>query len=182
MRNARFEGGYVILPEKGFSLNLSTFNLEDLMVLYNSFYGTLHQTYPAEGNHITSFSLQTLPVPEIRSNSVIVKLDSALLVRSHDRKLNRDRFLAFSDDLFFNCLQDTVALALERDQLNFSLDGFAFRPIKPRKTVVDHYHMKVTANTGTYQLEGNPALLNYLLLSGLGSATGSGHGKFRVIA
>lgn len=182
IRNARFEGGYVILPEKCFSLNLSTFNIHDLMVLYNAFYGTLHQTYPAEGNSITSDSLRTLYIPEIKSNRVLVKLDSALLVRSHDRELNRDRFLAFSDQQFFPCLLDTVTLALERDHQNISLDGFSFQPVKPRKTVVDHYRMKVTANTGTYQLEGDPALLNYLLLSGLGSATGSGHGKFRVIA
>ncbi|MDD3586743.1 MAG: CRISPR-associated endoribonuclease Cas6 [Thermoguttaceae bacterium] len=182
IRNARFEGGFVILPEKCFSLNLSTFDLRDLMVLYNAFYGTLHQTYPADGNCITSENLRTLYVPEIKSSSVIVKLDSALLVRSHDRELNRDRFLAFSDAQFPACLHNTVALALERDHLNLSLDGFAFRPVKPRKTVVDHFRMKVTANTGTYQLEGDPALLNYLLLSGLGSATGSGHGKFRVIA
>ena len=182
IRGARFEQGRLILPEKSFSLYLSTFKLDDLMTLYNAFYGTLRQKFPAERNSITAVSLDTPSVPEIKSNCVLVKLDSALLVREHNHGLNRDRFLAFSDDRFFDCLRENVALALERGRLNLSLDGFDFRPVHPRKTVVAHYQMKVTANTGVYQLTGNPPLLNYLLLSGIGSATGSGHGKFHVLA
>lgn len=182
IRGARFEQGRLILPEKSFSLYLSTFKLDDLMTLYNAFYGMLRQKYPAERNSITAVSLDTPFVSEIKSNRALVKLESALLVRAHDRERNRDRFLAFSDDRFLDCLRESVALALERDRLDLSLDGFDFRPVQPRKTVIAHFQMRVTANTGVYQLTGNPPLLNYLLLSGIGSATGSGHGKFRVLA
>lgn len=112
-----------------------------------------------------------------------IKFDSALLVRTHDREHNRDRFLAFDDMHFDESLTNIVALALERDQLKLSLDKFALHPINAKKTVISHFQdLKVTANMGIFQLEGNPSLLNYLLLAGLGSATGSGHGKFHVIA
>lgn len=179
---ARFEQNTLIAPDNFFSLWLSTYLLSDLMTLYNAFLGTLHLPYPAENNTITPQSLQLPLVPEIRSNRVVVKFDSALLVRSHDRQANRDRFLAFNDALFEETIRQSAASALERGRLDLRLDGFTIHPVKPRKTVISFFReMKVTANTGLFELQGDPALLNFLLLAGLGSATGSGHGKFHVI-
>lgn len=65
---ARFERNCLILPEKSFSLYLSTYDIRDFMLIYNSLLGMLHITYPATDNSITAISIRTPFVPEIMSN------------------------------------------------------------------------------------------------------------------
>lgn len=180
----KFKDDSVFLGENAFSFFLSTCDVFDLMRLYNAFVGFYQrrERYPTQENAIWVSWIGTTELPEIRGDGALIKFDSSLLVRRHDRETNVDKFLSFQDEEFVEAIRATTEAALERSGCKTLVDSLDIRPINAKKTVVRYFNdMKVTGNIGTYAISGTPELLNFLLLSGVGSATGSGHGKFRVL-
>ena len=55
-------------------------------------------------------------------------------------------------------------------------------PIRPKKTVVKHYNQFIESSIGSFILEGNPAVLDYLYKACVGSRRSSGFGLFEVIS
>ena len=180
----KFKDDSIFLGENTFSFFLSTCDVVDLMRLYNAFVGFYRrrERYPAQDNAIWASWIGTSELPGITGSSALIKFDSSLLVRRHDRETNGDKFLSFQDEGFVETIRAAAEAALRRSGRKTPVDSFDFQPVNAKKTVVRYFNdMKVTGNIGTYAISGTPELLNFLLLSGVGSATGSGHGKFRVL-
>lgn len=182
--NPRFERGGVRLGNNSFSFFLSTYDLVDLMKLYNAFVGCYqrHERFPMDGNSMEISWIGTTEIPAIVGNRALIKFDSSLLARRHDRETNRDKFLGFEDEGFIESLRASAEIAVRNAGVKTDVNLLELRPVNAKKTVVHYFRdMRVTGNIGTYEISGEPELLNFLLLSGVGSATGSGHGKFRVM-
>lgn len=179
--NPKFEKECILLGENYFRVFFSTCEMRDLLLFYNAFLASHGKTYPMSGNRMVLREIYMNNLPKIQSSPIVIKFDSALLVRFHDRDANRDEYLAFSDARFGAVLKENLAYTLQRSGYDFPLDDFEIMPVKAGKTVVSHFGMRVNANTGIFLLNGSPQLLEHLFLSGLGSAANSGHGKFRVI-
>lgn len=171
----------IILKKNSFSLRFSTSDITSFMELYNAFLVQRRKWYPMGQNTIMLVEVKALPIPKIRTSCVTIRMESPLLVRVHNRANNRDRFLDASHEDFSSVLKTNTESLLEKLGLFYSTEGFLITPLEPKKTVIPHFGLRVNANLGVYQLQGSPELLNWLLLSGLGSSTASGHGKFQVI-
>ncbi|MBR0225927.1 MAG: hypothetical protein IJL92_07720 [Thermoguttaceae bacterium] len=180
----RFTRDWIFLGGNSFSFFLSTYDYADLMNLYNAFLGVYarRESYPAHYNFLRIANLVTLEMPVIAGNRALIKFDSALLARRHDREKNTDDFLSYNSEGFVDSLRFSADAAVKLAGLSLPVDDLELIPIAPRKTVVHYFNgMRVTGNVGEYEIRGSTELLNFLLLCGLGSATGSGHGKFRVV-
>lgn len=110
--SAKFEKERILLGENYFKMFFSTHDLRDLLLFYNVFLQRVNGSFPMAANTFTLRSLYTPSVAEIQKSQVMVKFDSPLLVRFHDKEANRDTFLAYFDERFADVLKENLAVTL----------------------------------------------------------------------
>ena len=174
----QFGKGRIKLSEARFTIYLSAYNLTEYIILYNALLEKRNIWYPFGDNKLLLLDLVTAKIPFISGTSMLVKADSPILVRKHSPD-NQDKYLTFENEGFSEAILETIQCAT--DGLDIPTAGFFIEPVQPKKTVIYHYGMCVNANIGIYKVDGGPELLNYLLLSGIGAATNSGHGKIHAV-
>ena len=71
-----------------------------------------------------------------------------------------------------------------KNTFNFEVaeDSVKIEPVKARKTVVNTFQNKITANVGIFRLKGDLQILNLLYALGVGSRRSQGYGCFEVVS
>lgn len=172
----KFEKDYIKLADTLFKVYISTYDMGEYITLYNALNAMRKKKYSFKDNTVQLEDISAINVPMISSDSVIVKADSPIIARKHTDD-NKDVFLSYSDEEFNQAILNTIESAVKDKPIRTA--GFSIQPVEAKKTVIYHYGMRINANIGSYRITGTPELLNFLLLSGIGSATNSGHGKVR---
>ena len=93
-----------------------------------------------------------------------------LCIRDHNKETNKDNHYVYSDEKFNEQLK--VVLKNQISQTGFSkdiVDSIKFSPINCKKVLVKHYDTYIDTTVGSFLLEGNPLLLQYLYDVGMGS-------------
>ena len=120
-------------------------------------------------NSITLKQIHQQREAKITSSKVIFKT-YGLCVRDHNKETNKDKYYVYSDEKFNEQLK--VVLKNQISQAGFSkdiVDSIKFSPINCKKVLVKHYDTYVDTTVGSFLLEGNPLLLQYLYDVGMGS-------------
>ena len=120
-------------------------------------------------NSITLKQIHQQREQKITSSKVIFKT-YGLCIRDHNKETNKDNHYVYSDEKFNEQLK--VVLKNQISQTGFSkdiVDSIKFSPISCKKDLVKHYDTYVETTVGSFLLEGNPLLLQYLYDVGMGS-------------
>ena len=120
-------------------------------------------------NSITLKQIHQQREQKITSSKVIFKT-YGLCIRDHNKETNKDNHYVYSDEKFNEQLK--VVLKNQISQTGFSkdiVDSIKFSPINCKKVLVKHYDTYVYTTVGSFLLEGNPLLLQYLYDVGMGS-------------
>ena len=120
-------------------------------------------------NSITLKQIHQQIEQKITSSKVIFKT-YGLCIRDHNKETNKDNHYVYSDEKFNEQLK--VVLKNQISQTGFSkdiVDSIKFSPINCKKVLVKHYDTYVDTTVGSFLLEGNPLLLQYLYDVGMGS-------------
>ena len=120
-------------------------------------------------NSITLKQIHRQREQKITSSKVIFKT-YGLCIRDHNKETNKDNHYVYSDEKFNEQLK--VVLKNQISQTGFSkdiVDSIKFSPINCKKVLVKHYDTYVDTTVGSFLLEGNPLLLQYLYDVGMGS-------------
>ena len=120
-------------------------------------------------NSITLKQIHQQREQKITSSKVIFKT-YGLCIRDHNKETNKDNHYVYSDEKFNEQLK--VVLKNQISQTGFSkdiVDSIKFSPINCKKVLVKHYDTYVDTTVGSFLLEGNPLLLQYLYVVGMGS-------------
>ena len=120
-------------------------------------------------NSITLKQIHQQREQQITSSKVIFKT-YGLCIRDHNKETNKDNHYVYSDEKFNEQLK--VVLKNQISQTGFSkdiVDSIKFSPINCKKVLVKHYDTYVDTTVGSFLLEGNPLLLQYLYDVGMGS-------------
>ena len=120
-------------------------------------------------NSITLKQIHQQREQKITSSKVIFKT-YGLCIRDHNKETNKDNHYVYSDEKFNEQLK--VVLKNQISQTVFSkdiVDSIKFSPINCKKVLVKHYDTYVDTTVGSFLLEGNPLLLQYLYDVGMGS-------------
>ncbi|WP_312258378.1 CRISPR-associated endoribonuclease Cas6 [Romboutsia ilealis] len=120
-------------------------------------------------NSITLKQIHQRREQKITSSKVIFKT-YGLCVRDHNKETNKDNHYVYSDEKFNEQLK--VVLKNQISPAGFSkdiVDSIKFSPINCKKVLVKHYDTYVDTTVGSFLLEGNPLLLQYLYDVGMGS-------------
>lgn len=181
--HAQFYGKKIILgPEQNAILYFSTNDVKLGLNFFNTFQWL-------KGRSPLSFNCQLnvkvgkvfdVPLPTITSSRVIFKTMSPLVVRRQDGYFLSCTSQSVSAE-FTKALITSVQAHLTSANLAARAEQLNFKPIKMRKTVMQPFGQFVEASIGTFELSGDPVLLNELFNSGLGGKRGSFAGMLGLV-
>lgn len=120
--------------------------------------------------------------PIIDNNKILVKMNSPLLIRSHCGVSNKDYYYSYVSESFTKEAKRVIRFQLDREGFaDDYLKGLKITPIKCKKVIVKHYNCMLEASLGNFMLEGNPAVLRYLVMNGVGSRKSEGFGMMELL-
>ncbi|MDL2310878.1 CRISPR-associated endoribonuclease Cas6, partial [Peptostreptococcaceae bacterium OttesenSCG-928-C18] len=154
------------------------------LILYNSFLENRgKEVLFSEGSNYMQLNKVTkINEPEVYGNKVLIKMNSPLLVRKHDRESNLDKYYCYDNAKFKEELESNIKRQLQRQGFSKEfVEGVQVVPVKCKKVVVKHYGCKLDGNLGNFIIEGNSLILNYLLKAGIGSRHSEGFGQAEFI-
>lgn len=181
LANPEFQKDKIILGDNKLKIYISTYDFSMAVDMYNAFLKMRNKPYALpDNNFITINRVRLENHNAIIKNEILIKMISPLLVKKHDGR--KDYFYSWDSDEFIPLLKQSVIQSVrEFLKVDISEREFEIIPYAPKKTVVNCFDMKVTANIGIYKLTGNPEILNFLYQSGIGCKRSAGFGMFEVI-
>lgn len=130
-----------------------------------------------EGNYMTLKTVRRIEQQTTQENKVIIKMNSPLVIREHTKESNKDMYYSVASEEFVTKAEEIIKSQLKTDGFDDEyLSGFKIRPLTGKKTVAKFYGCYIESSIGTFLLEGNPAVLNRLIGSGMGSRKSAGFG------
>lgn len=154
-----------------------TFTTRDVLLgihLVNALMARLNKWFSLadSGNELKAVSIIKTEEVTITTNVVHFKILSPLVIRDHDEKEGKDWYLTFGDDDFERVWKRNLATELQnvfhRD-VSGDIEALKIKSIDLRKTVVKNYSIYIACTIGSFVLEGENYLLDYLYKSGIGS-------------
>lgn len=179
---AKFTKDKILLDEKYFSMTFSDSDTKEFLQFFNVFQIMLRQPHPMKDNSMMLKEIRIKELPDIvDAETVVVKLQSSLIVRRHNSEDNTDRYYTCEDSEFSEVIKENVKFLLEKKGLPFSMENFSVTPVKAKKIVARVWRRPTDATIGVLKLTGKPDLLNFLCASGLGVRRSEGHGLVNII-
>ncbi len=180
VKDLKHENGFIISPNKSLMMIISSNDYELILLLYNSMLLNKNKhtiVKPNNSARLNSISLKYLD--EIKEEEIEVKMLSPLLIRLHDKKLNKDDYLSPIDDNFEEELNNNIKRMLE--EFNIKDDLFYIKPLKAKKVVAPMMKTNYDATLGTFKIKGQKETLNLLYKIGIGSRRNYGFGLFEIL-
>lgn len=180
----KVEAGFLRLGSPKIRMTFSCSDLGLAIAFLNGFTKQKKQLFPLPNqNAMTLVRFTTEMHPTVTENTLVIRFLSPLLVLERERESRKNCYLTWEADRFSHQLKENLSNQLvQLGMTDLSLSGFELTPLKPKRVGHRVYGQLVLGNSGIYQLKGQPALLQYLLESGLGSRRSSGFGLFEIIA
>lgn len=131
---------------------------------------------------LTLTSINLLKTSQIKSNKILIKLLSPLVLQVHNA--TSDYYYSIEHENFLDIAKEVIGNQFEKLGYKelFNKDEFSIEPTKnTRKTVVKFYEKQLECTIGELILIGKPEVLEFLYLYGMGSKRSSGFGMFEVV-
>lgn len=117
---AKFTKDKILLDENYFSLTFSDSDTKEFLQFFNAFQLMRRQPYPMNHNSMT---LEEIRIKEctdvVDAESVVVKLQSSLLVRRHNSEDNTDHYYTCEDPEFSEVIKENVKFLLEKQGVDY---------------------------------------------------------------
>lgn len=175
----KIDGEKIILKDNFVIMN---FSISDMYLGVKMFQGFLNFkekdfNYKDLSLKITEVALK--PERQINTNKISIKFESPMVIQKHS--YDSDFFFSYLHKGYSDVLKEIIKNQIESMGLDYSLDGFEIIKKRPKKTVVRFYEKQIECSLGEFMLKGDKDLLKWLHVSGMGSKTSSGFGKFKVL-
>lgn len=183
MDKPTFESDKILLNSNRIKLLFSTSDKMTGFIFYSSFLEKKYKKYPmAEENFMILKNVTKLNEENITSEKMLVKMNSPLVIRKHEKDKNKDFYYSYEQEEFEKIAKEVINHQLEKEGFSKEYrETFSVIPVKCRKVIVKHYSCKIEATLGNLLLEGNPAVLKYLLQAGMGSRKSEGFGMMELL-
>lgn len=179
-KNPKINENEIIIENREFEINFSIADYEAAVILLNSFNHQKLKKFSINKNSWILQDISLLPEKKISTNNITIKFLSPLCVRG--RENNKDYYYSFEHEEFENILKINIKEQIKITNFPESIvDNLKIIPIKTKKVIIKFYEKKMECSTGTFTIEGDIELLNYLYKSGIGSRHSAGFGMFQII-
>lgn len=176
--NPKFSKSEITLEENRFRITFSTSDKMTGFVFMSAFIKQKGNNFSAPlGNVFILTNISQIGDKTASSSTALVKMLSPLCIREHSRDENKNSYYSVASESF-----EKKANKIIQEQLIESgfdderVKGFSIQPINSKKTVVFHYGNYIECSLGEFVLNGDKAIINYLLQSGIGSRKSAGFG------
>lgn len=151
----------IIVEDKRFELNISIEDYETAIVLYNAFNKQKYKNFSINRNSFTLKNIEMAIEKEIKANSIAIKFLSPLCVR--ERRNKKDYYYSFEHKEFEGTLKMNIKEQLKITNIPKEIvEDLKITPIKAKKVINKFYEKKIECSTGTFNLQGDIQLLNYI--------------------
>lgn len=176
--NPKFSKSEITLGKNEFRITFSTSDKMTGFVFMSAFIKQKGNNFSAPlGNVFILTNISQIGDKTASSSTAIVKMLSPLCIREHSRDENKNSYYSVASESF-----EKKANKIIQEQLIESgfdderVKGFSIKPLNSKKTVVFHYGNYIECSLGEFVLNGDKAIINYLLQSGIGSRKSAGFG------
>ena len=176
--NPKFSKSEITLGKNEFRITFSTSDKMTGFVFMSAFIKQKGNNFSAPlGNVFILTNISQIGYKTANSSTALVKMLSPLCIREHSRDENKNSYYSVASESF-----EKKANKIIQEQLIESgfdderVKGFSIQPINSKKTVVFHYGNYIECSLGEFVLNGDKAIINYLLQSGIGSRKSAGFG------
>lgn len=176
--NPKFSKSEITLEENRFRITFSTSDKMTGFVFMSAFIKQKGNNFSAPlGNVFILKNISQIGDKTTSSSTALVKMLSPLCIREHSRDENKNSYYSVASESF-----EKKANKIIQEQLIESgfdderVKGFSIKPLNSKKTVVFHYGNYIECSLGEFVLNGDKAIINYLLQSGIGSRKSAGFG------
>lgn len=176
--NPKFSKSEITLGKNEFRITFSTSDKMTGFVFMSAFIKQKDNNFSAPlGNVFILTNISQIGDKTASSSTALVKMLSPLCIREHSRDENKNSYYSVASESF-----EKKANKIIQEQLIESgfdderVKGFSIQPINSKKTVVFHYGNYIECSLGEFVLNGDKAIINYLLQSGIGSRKSAGFG------
>ena len=180
----KFSKDMVQVMSKKMKLVISSADVKTAFILFSAIAAQKGKTYSLPlGNSMRMVSIRQVKEPEVHSSRILVKMMEPLCIRNHNKETNKDWYYSCKDQEAFErestrVIKTQLMLAgYSEEQSNVKLI-----PVDPKMVIIKHYSINIECTIGTFIMEGNPEVLNYLLKNGIGSRKSSGFGVAQLMA
>lgn len=180
----KFSKDMVQVMSKKMKLVISSADVKTAFILFSAIAAQKGKTYSLPlGNSMRMVSIRQVKEQEVHSSRILVKMMEPLCIRNHNKETNKDWYYSCKDQEAFErestrVIKTQLMLAgYSEEQSNVKLV-----PVDPKMVIIKHYSINIECTIGTFIMEGNPEVLNYLLKNGIGSRKSSGFGVAQLMA
>lgn len=176
--NPKFSKSEITLGKNEFRITFSTSDKMTGFVFMSAFIKQKGNNFSAPlGNVFILTNISQIGDKTASSSTALVKMLSPLCIREHSRDENKNSYYSVASDNF----EEYANKIIQEQLINSDFDdervkGFSIKPINSKKTVVFHYGNYIECSLGEFVLNGDKAIINYLLQSGIGSRKSAGFG------
>jgi len=129
------------------------------------------------GNEMKLVSVNLVPEKNVTSSSAVVKMLSPLCIRLHKAENNSDKYISVANPDFTEIAKQVIKEQLVESGFDEKLiSNFEIKPLNAKKTVVYHYKNYIECSLGSFSINADKSVINYLLKSGIGSRKSAGFG------
>lgn len=167
---------------KKLRLVVSTADSKTGFILFSAVTSQKSKVFPLpQGNKMQMIRIIQLQEQQVNSNRVLVKMLEPLCIRKHNKETNRDHYYSTKQEEFQLECKKVLKNQLMTAGFSEEVSNVTMTPVNTKTVIVKFYGINVEASLGDFIMEGDKAVLNYLLKSGMGSRRSSGFGVARVL-
>ncbi|WP_069998569.1 CRISPR-associated endoribonuclease Cas6 [Cellulosilyticum sp. I15G10I2] len=162
----------IVVKSKKVVLNLSTPDAYLGVQFYNALCSKKHTWYPfSKDNAIRLVEIHSEREKLITQRQAVFNTLSPIIIRDHDRDTGKDWFYTFEDEEAVSVLKRNLKGELtgkfDRD-ISQDIEQLEIEFLHMKKVVIKSYELKIPCSLGTFKMEGESYLLQYLYLRGVG--------------
>lgn len=170
-RNVSFLDNYIHIPDKRVFLNISGYNEDELIRMFNSF-SKMHREV------ISDFKVNNLTILKERKlgNIVCFNILSPILVREHNNANSKTKYhlLKGGENQFYTNINNQIKESLNEEcKLEFDFSNTR----KVVSNLLDEIY--IDANIGKIKVRGPNNQMNYIYKAGVGSRKSFGYGMLK---
>lgn len=149
--------------------------------LINAFMNRRHKWFPLAdcSNKLRVMSINKVQEHSFSGNAIPFKILSPIVIRDHNKDTKKDWYYTFEDDACEQIWKRNLKTEL-KDKFGRNVDNdisaLQIRSDHMKKTVVKNYGIYIPCTIGSFVLEGEKYLLEYMYKAGIGSKRSLGFG------
>lgn len=178
-----FKKENILLGGKHLEVYFKMPKCKDAIRLYNAFLSKLkeHKEFKITENSMMLTNLYSETIKEFEDTNLIIKMNSPLIARYHDKEKNENKYYLATDSKFEEIVKMNIVNVINGLNLDIDIADFEIRPLKTSKAVIRLYDKMAEGSLGVFEIKGNKKLLNFLYQAGIGSCRSSGMGNFNIV-